>query len=82
VTGRARQEEATQFLALITRLIALTESVATLRGAQGRAAQAAAARHAAEHLRTIAPQPTAGVVASTRTERRPRPRLGAGRTRA
>jgi hypothetical protein len=81
LTGRARNDEASQCLALITQLIALTDSVATLRAAQGRAAQAAAARCAAEHLREIATRPTAGVVAEPRHVWRTPFTLTTGRTR-
>jgi hypothetical protein len=54
--GRASRDDGTQFLQLVTALIALTEAVVTLREAQGRTAQAAAARDAAKRLRTVAPQ--------------------------
>lgn len=56
-TGRATRNEATQILALVVALAALTESVAALRDAQGRAAQATAARDTAARLRAVAPQP-------------------------
>jgi hypothetical protein len=57
--GRARADETTQLLALVTALIALTEAVAELRRAQDRAAQAAAARAAAEQLRGLGHRPAA-----------------------
>jgi hypothetical protein len=53
--GRAHRGESAQFLHLVTQLIALTEAVAQMRDAQGRAAQAEAARRAAHHLRHVAP---------------------------
>jgi len=55
LTGRARRDESAQFLRLVTQLIALSDAVAGLRDVQGRAAQAAAAREAANKLRMVAP---------------------------
>jgi len=60
LTGRARRDESAQFLHLVTQLIALSEAVAGLRNVQGRAAQAAAAREAANKLRTVAPMHHSG----------------------
>jgi hypothetical protein len=59
--GRVRHDETAQTLALVTQLIALTEAVAHLRRAQGRATQAVAARDAADLLRRIAPERRAPV---------------------
>ncbi|HUC25682.1 MAG TPA: hypothetical protein VMA73_23495 [Streptosporangiaceae bacterium] len=47
----ASSDNTLAIVALVTRLAALAEAVAQLRDAQQRAAQAASARHAAEHLR-------------------------------
>lgn len=54
----AHRGDAVQFLHLVQQLIALSDAVAHLRDVQGRAAQAAAARHAADRLRTVAPPRT------------------------
>lgn len=54
MTGRARRDEATQVLALVTHLVALVDAVSELRHAQDRLAQASAARSAAVHLRVAA----------------------------
>jgi hypothetical protein len=66
MTGRARRDESAQLMALVVNLIAMTQAVAQLREAQDRAAQAAAARSAAEQLRAVKP---------------PRTSVGAGATR-
>ena len=71
LTGRARRDESAQFLHLVTQLIALSEAVAGLRDVQGRAAQAAAAREAANKLRTVAPMRHGGHV--VRPWRQPTP---------
>jgi len=57
LTRRARRDESTQLLHLVTQFIALSEAVARLRDIQGRAAQAAAARDTAIRLRLVAPSP-------------------------
>jgi hypothetical protein len=82
MTGRARRDESAQLMALVVNLIAVTQAVAQLREAQDRAAQATAARTAAEHLRTATTHRavaarvarSAGVHATTRPHREP-PRL-------
>lgn len=55
LTGRASRDKTAQALALMANLAALVEAVAHLRDVQDRAAQAAAARVAAERLRSVAP---------------------------
>jgi hypothetical protein len=57
MTGRAGRDETAQVLALVAELAALSDAVAGLRDVQDRAAQATAARHAAEHLRRLPPPP-------------------------
>jgi len=49
-TPLVTQEDTRQLLALLTQLVALSHTLARLRGAQNRQAQAAAARQAAEHI--------------------------------
>jgi hypothetical protein len=51
--GIVKRAETRQLLSLLAQLTALSESLARLREVQGRAAQARAARHAAEHLSNI-----------------------------
>jgi hypothetical protein len=53
LAGRASHDEMAQVLALVAELAALSDAVAQLRQAQGRTAQAAAARHAADGLRRL-----------------------------
>jgi hypothetical protein len=55
MTGRAGRDETAQVLALVAELAALSDAVAHLHDVQDRAAQAAAARQAAEHLRRLPP---------------------------
>jgi len=82
MTGRARRDESAQLMGLVVNLIAVTQAVAQLREAQDRAAQATAARTAAEHLRTATTHRavaarvarSAGVHATTRRHQEP-PRL-------
>ncbi len=80
--GRA---ENTQLLALLAQLAALSDAVTRLRETQDRAAQAAAARGAAEQLRLTAGQrtsPRAGVPGTTATQaRRAGVSFDVGRTR-
>lgn len=54
--GRAGHDETAQVIALVAELVALVEQVARLREVQQRAAQAAAARAAAERLRGVQPR--------------------------
>jgi hypothetical protein len=83
MTGRARRDESAQLMALVVNLIAVTQAVAQLREAQDRAAQATAARTAAEHLRTATTHRafaarvarSAGVHATTTRPHREPPRL-------
>ncbi len=56
MTGRAGRDETTQLWHLLAALATLTDAVAVLRDAQSRAAQAAAARDAAQRLRAVAPE--------------------------
>ena len=56
LTGRASRDETAQAMALMANLAALVEAVAQLRDVQQRAAQAVAARAAAERLRSVAPE--------------------------
>ncbi len=77
--------ENTQLLALLAQLAALSDAVTRLRENQDRAAQAAAARSAAEQLRLTGaqragPQPGAAAATATRT-RRPGLSFDAGRSR-
>jgi len=77
--------ENTQLLALLAQLAALSDAVTRLRENQDRAAQAAAARSAAEQLRLTGaqragPQPSAAAATATRT-RRPGLSFDAGRSR-
>lgn len=55
MTGRAARDETTQLWQLLTALTALADAVAVLRDTQSRAAQAAAARDAAQRLCAVAP---------------------------
>ncbi len=73
LTGRARRDETTQMMALVVNLIALTQAVALLRDAQDRAAQAAAARAAADQLRTVAKHGSVATRAPTHLVRPLRP---------
>lgn len=75
-TGRARRDETTQLLALVTSLAALVDAVAHLRDVQARAAQAAAAREVATRLRA------AVAVAGPRQPASPLTRLGRDRATA
>lgn len=71
-TRHAHRGDAAQFLHLVQQLMALADAVAHLRDVQGRAAQAAAARQAADRLRTIAPRrPVAPVVRHHRPRHEP-----------
>lgn len=77
--GRASRDETAKALALVAQLAVLAEEVARLRDAQGRAAQAAAARVAADRLRRVAP-PSLPAPRTRTQRRRPVPRLeGAAR---
>ena len=60
LTGRAAKDETTQVLALVAALTQLADAVAHLRDVQDRAAQAAAARAAADQLRTARRERTPG----------------------
>jgi len=77
------RNENKQLLALLAQLAALTDAVTRLRKNQDRAAQAAAARRAAEHLRlTSAQQAQAGApTATTAQTRRPGPSFDGDRQR-
>ncbi|HEY6798063.1 MAG TPA: hypothetical protein VI248_25585, partial [Kineosporiaceae bacterium] len=72
-TGRASRDETTQVLALVAELASLADAVAQLRDVQDRAAQAAAARVAASHLRHVLPPATPSPGPGLHTPRIPAP---------
>ncbi len=73
------RHENKQLLALLAQLAALTDAVTRLRESQDRAAQASAARRAAEHLRVTSAQrirlTTSSPTATATRTRRPSPSL-------
>jgi hypothetical protein len=64
LVGRAGRDETTQVIALVANLAALADTVADLRYAQQRVAQAEAARTSALQLRSVAARATATSVAN------------------
>jgi len=77
----AKPSELKQLLALLAQLAALTDAVSRLRETQQRAAQAAAARRAAEQLRELTAsygQPRTGGVSAAAAPAHSRPASGAG----
>ena len=79
LTGSGAGDPGRASVALIANLVALAEAVAELRKAQQHAAQAAAARIAAEHLHTAVSRAHSRVPrdSETKTSRRARPRTAA-----